>query len=87
MVTAEQDRVAQARVPAVRPVRHVMGVGEPRAASWKAAALIPRLERAAERRRNRARAPAHIQHRAVRRVGDPDQAGVAGEPPGRFRIG
>ena len=85
VMAAQQDRVAQTRVPAVRPVRHVMGVGETRAAPWKAAAAISGLEGTAERGRDRARAPAHIQHRAIRRVGDPDQPGVAAEPTGRFR--
>jgi hypothetical protein len=85
VMTAQEHRVPQARPPAVRPVPHVMRVAEAEAAAREATTPVPGLEGAAQRGRDRARSPAHVEHRAVGAVRDPDQPRVAGDPAGRFR--
>ena len=60
-----------------------LGIARVRA-TREAATLVAGLERALERRRDRARAPTHVERLAFRIVDEADQRAVAGEPARRF---
>jgi hypothetical protein len=58
MTSAQQHQVLEIRLAAAAPVPHMMRIDEPRAdTAGEAAAAITRVERAAERRRDRAALP------------------------------
>ena len=86
MVPATENReVRECRRPAVRPVAKVVALTESHAAAGEAAALVPVLESAPQRRGNRPRARADLRDAALRIVPHYDAAGVAREAAGRLR--
>ncbi len=84
VMMAGEERISKARLATVGPVLHVVRVGEAGSAARKAASAVADLQGAAERRRDRARPAAHIEHGAIGSVGDFHHARVAGEPATRF---
>ena len=81
MVVAERDEVREPRLAAVGPVPDVVALGIARVrATRESATLVAGLERALERRRNRARAPTDVERLAFRIVDEADERAVAGEP-------
>ena len=85
MPPAKLHQVVEPGRAAVRPVPDVMRIAPPGRAAREAAAPIPRHERAAQRRRDRARLPADVQHLPVGAVGHDDPSGVTRQPLRRFR--
>ena len=83
---AEQDQVVQAGAAAVDPVVDVVGVDKAAVrAHREPAAAIARPERPANRRRNRARLAADVQHRAAFARRHRHQRPVAADAPERLR--
>ena len=86
MVAAEQDEVVYFCFAAVSPVDYVMSIDVfVCRAARKAAAAVPSLQRAPDRRRNAASLAPDIQCRAVFALVPVDNAAIARHPAGRFR--
>ena len=85
MPPAKLHQVVEPGRAAVRPVPDVMRIAPPGRATWEAATPIPRGERTAERRRDRARLPTDVQHLPGHAVGHDDPPGVTRQPLRRFR--
>ena len=76
MPPAELHQVVESGRPAVRPVPDMVRIAPP---------PVPRGERAAQRRRDRARLPAAAEHLSGGAVGHDDPSGLARQPACRFR--
>lgn len=86
MVTAtQQHEVVEARRASIGPVIYMMSIAPAGGAAWKATPGVAGGERAADRRWNRARLAAHVDHGTVGVVAHGHQRGVAGQTPRRFR--
>jgi hypothetical protein len=85
MTTAEQGEVGQPRLAAICPVMKMVGVTVARRAAWKLAMAIASRERPADRWRDGAPLPSHIEHRAVWRMPHHHRRRVAGDAARRFR--
>src|SRR5687768_2524356 len=85
VVATQQEAIIQARLPAVRPVDHVVRIAEAEPAAGKAAAAVANVERAPQPGTYRARLAHHVEDGPVVCVGYPHDRAVAAEPPRRFR--
>ena len=85
MPPAKLHQVVEPGRAAVRPVPDVVRIAPPGRAAREAATPIPRRERTAQRRRDRARLPADAEHLSGGAVGHDDPSGVARQPARRFR--
>ena len=81
----QQSEVRERGRAALRPVADVMPLAEPQSTPREAAALVPLVQRAPQRRRNRASPGADLGDATVLVVPHDDAARVAGEAPRRFR--
>ena len=85
MQAAQKKQIVQPGVATVGPVFDVMCVTEPEATAREAAALVSAVERPPDSRWDHARLPSDIEHGSFGVVSHDDTAGVASQPPGRFR--
>ena len=80
MEPAEQTEVLEFRRPAVSPMHDMVGVDPARVvAAGEAASLVTPGERSSKRPRDRAGAPADVEHRPVGPLDDGHHAGVAAQ--------
>jgi hypothetical protein len=84
MPATEQSEVRQRGRAAVRPVADVMSLAERQPAAREAAALVPVVERAAQRRRNRPGPSPDLQGAPFLVVPHHHPTGVARQAPRRF---
>ena len=84
MVAAEVHEILEVRPAAARPVLDVVRVHARAIAAGEAASAVARGERPAQRRRDRAGLAPDVERPAVA-VQERDDAGVAGQAPGRLR--
>ena len=85
MASAQEHEVVEARDTAIGPVIYMMSIAPAGGAAWKATPGVAGGESAADRRWNRARLAAHVDHGTVGVVVHVHQRGVARQSLRRFR--
>ena len=84
MPATEQGQIRERGGASVGPVTDVMALAETNSAAREATATVAMVERAPDRRRNRARAGGHLDGATVRAVLHHHPARVARQAPARF---
>ena len=86
MEAAERDEIRELRLASVGPVLHVMAIDVAlERAAGETAALVPGIQRPADRGRDGSSLAADVERLALLVFQDPDHAGVASEPSSRLR--
>ena len=83
VVATKHQKIFQAGFPAIGPVLYMVRIHiSCFTTPWEAACSVTLLQGAANRGRNGAAAPPHVEHLAVFVLQDGDEAGIAAQAPG-----